>query len=51
MVNDFRVIRTDFWHLGEFLNSLEENFEEYYIYEIFSIGNFEFVIILCKKVI
>ena len=34
MQNEFKVIRTDFEHLEGFLNSLETEYEEYYIYQI-----------------
>lgn len=54
MANEFKVLRTDFEHLEGLLNSLEAEYEEYYIYQILAEHSYDgalAVVILCKKVI
>ncbi len=57
MPKDYKVIRTDFEHLEEFLNSLDDvgsEYFEYYIYQILAEHSYDgslAVVILARVVI
>jgi hypothetical protein len=55
MANEFKVVRMYFQNLEHFLNNtLETEYEEYYIYQILTESSHNgswAVVILCKKVI
>jgi hypothetical protein len=53
MANEFKVIRTVFENLENLLNSLETQYEGYYIYQILPEHSYDgalAVVILCKVV-
>ena len=51
MANEFKVVRMPFETLEAFLNSIEYEYEEYYIYQILTevFKNKSFVVVILRK--